>query len=725
MDAVSTDQAVEPIIKTEDCESNPWSVGDASVFLKYHCPECDYYDGDLEIFSDHARENHVRSSTLFDGKKILPKTKNEADKDSSNVIETIKVESDLNLEFDPLDYVEVASPENKCTKGIEIQCDICDLEFNSLEILDLHNTERHRDETGLNWCHHCNLKLKTFNALKSHIDGKHPDHGEKKYFCKDCDETFIFQSTYKTHKLQHKQKQKEQKHQKKQKEKHKKRITKCDICILEFSSLKLLTVHNRDKHESGSCSYCGHKNGSLSNLKVHIDNNHPDHAEKKCFCEQCGKGFIFNVSLSHHMTWKHRENKMCEICGKELTQQNLQEHMLLQHNIRPKDTTDVVCEICGFSTPSKKKLHAHKHAQHQLDKHKNCPHCDFKSPYRQKINIHIDRNHPDLGGEKQFFCELCGTGFIYKDTLNHHAIYLCKNSKSMKKKTNQYVAKKPLEIPCSYCTETFKHSYLAKIHYRNFHPTLPIIFENGLCKYSCGECDDFFFTELELVKHSKLKHEKKSQTVKSQKNLAFKCDYCDEIFSGSKRIKSHYQNWHPHQPIIGEGYMKFNCSECNDFFFIQDELDCHLNLDHGMKTEKNYCKRCKNPYKDSHKCPRDFRYVQKKPEKVPCPQCNVLFSSITNMRSHVKSVHEKILDFECDQCGKKLASMKTLKNHILQSHNQVTCELCHKKVATKTDLRKHKVFVHNDTQGAWLCEKCPKTVFFMKSFFEKHIKEKH
>merc|ERR1712083_518893 len=143
------------------------------------CPECNYYNGDLEIFSGHARENHVRSSTLFDGsKKILPKTKNEADKNSSNVIETIKVESDLNnQEFDPLDYVEVGSPDTKCTKGIEIKCDICDLEFDSLEILDLHNTERHCDETGLNWCHHCNLKVKTFNALKSHIDAKHPDHG--------------------------------------------------------------------------------------------------------------------------------------------------------------------------------------------------------------------------------------------------------------------------------------------------------------------------------------------------------------------------------------------------------------------------------------------------------------------------------------------------------------------------------------------------------------------
>merc|ERR1711913_63502 len=38
---------------------------DASVFLRYCCPECDYNNEDLKIFSDHALENHERSSTLF------------------------------------------------------------------------------------------------------------------------------------------------------------------------------------------------------------------------------------------------------------------------------------------------------------------------------------------------------------------------------------------------------------------------------------------------------------------------------------------------------------------------------------------------------------------------------------------------------------------------------------------------------------------------------------
>ena len=38
--------------------TNPWDVSDASVFLKYCCPECDYQCTHLENFGEHAKTNH-------------------------------------------------------------------------------------------------------------------------------------------------------------------------------------------------------------------------------------------------------------------------------------------------------------------------------------------------------------------------------------------------------------------------------------------------------------------------------------------------------------------------------------------------------------------------------------------------------------------------------------------------------------------------------------------
>merc|ERR550519_2613879 len=65
IDSVHPDRNVETVIKKEDSDGNPWAVNDASVFLRYCCPECDYNNEDLKGFSDHALGNHERSSTLF------------------------------------------------------------------------------------------------------------------------------------------------------------------------------------------------------------------------------------------------------------------------------------------------------------------------------------------------------------------------------------------------------------------------------------------------------------------------------------------------------------------------------------------------------------------------------------------------------------------------------------------------------------------------------------
>jgi hypothetical protein len=36
------------------------------------------------------------------------------------------------------------------------------------------------------------------------------------------------------------------------------------------------------------------------------------------------------------------------------------------------------------------------------------------------MKFHIDAKHPEQG-EKQFFCDLCGKGFIYEETHKQHS----------------------------------------------------------------------------------------------------------------------------------------------------------------------------------------------------------------------------------------------------------------------------------------------------------------
>ena len=46
--------------------SNPWMVDNVSVFLNYCCPECDFKEKNLKLFSNHALENHEEALVLFE-----------------------------------------------------------------------------------------------------------------------------------------------------------------------------------------------------------------------------------------------------------------------------------------------------------------------------------------------------------------------------------------------------------------------------------------------------------------------------------------------------------------------------------------------------------------------------------------------------------------------------------------------------------------------------------
>ena len=113
----------------------------------------------------------------------------------------------------------------------------------------------------------------------------------------------------------------------------------------------------------------------------------------------------------------------------------------------------------------------------------------------------------------------------------------------------------------------------------------------------------------------------------TRQKLGLTCGYCDAVFNSDYRAKIHYKAKHPGKPILAKGFKKYNCAYCTDFFFTEESLNCHLNLTHGLKTEKNYCKKCKQPYTETHDaCPRDYKNPNKIQEKFVCTQCNGTYS---------------------------------------------------------------------------------------------------
>ena len=106
--------------------------------------------------------------------------------------------------------------------------------------------------------------------------------------------------------------------------------------------------------------------------------------------------------------------------------------------------------------------------------------------------------------------------------------------------------------------------------------------------------------------------------------------------------------------------------------------------------------------------------------------CGKILSCRRSLQRHIQSAHRPNDKSNiCDHCGKGFGKSFLLKNHIKNSHSKKNCEHCGKSVLNGFFYKKHLVFNHGIKDGAFICDICPKKVFFMEKLFKNHMKEKH
>ncbi|CAG7706988.1 unnamed protein product [Allacma fusca] len=165
----------------------------------------------------------------------------------------------------------------------------------------------------------------------------------------------------------------------------------CPICLAGFTNQIRLEKHS----------------------KIHEPSMVPDDLQNfRSFIN--GEGQIIKTAVKLKLKRKHLSTDMvsCNVCGGQILQRNLKNHMLSHQQER-----EAVCELCGLAFKSILNLRSHQKHTHSTERLFLCNICGKAFKRNQHLLDHQIVTHSD---SREFKCEECNKSFKSKRNLRQH-----------------------------------------------------------------------------------------------------------------------------------------------------------------------------------------------------------------------------------------------------------------------------------------------------------------
>jgi hypothetical protein len=281
--------------------------------------------------------------------------------------------------------------------------------------------------------------------------------------------------------------------------------------------------------------------------------------------------------------------------------------VLTKIDIKKMHSAEVICEICGWKSPSgiKRSLIGHRwkcHGKGKLRTKEDAPKCDQCSKIfssRDTFRQHMKMIHL----HEEVKCDLCpNTTFRNKYLMNIHNKNYHGGGNAKRRLRYEKDKEKFTIAYCDQCSKSFTTPWGLSGHKRRCHggkPKLPKK-THPESKRTCSHCGKILATRHGLIKHLKDMHAD-SKTLKcpvcprtfsarirlnEHKQMhtgELDCPYCDKTFKWKHSLRDHIR--------AHNGVRPYKCSYCEADFIDNSALKKHTVKAHNIEVQGGICKK--------------------------------------------------------------------------------------------------------------------------------------
>ncbi|KAE9539787.1 hypothetical protein AGLY_005039 [Aphis glycines] len=339
-----------------------------------------------------------------------------------------------------------------------------------------------------------------------------------------------------------------------------------------------------------------------------------------------------------------------------------------------------------------------------------CPYCKLKFNDVKTRKAHINEEHKNEEGVKK--------GLMYIKPFS------AKIETDLDESTQPTI----LKVECGICNQPFENYIQMTLHFIDTHkdknnlcPTCNTVFPMitdfrehilNVHPLTCSFCSRKFHSQFNLTTHLK-------------RHLQIKpyvCEQCHKCFVSRVKLQDHMNGHLNIKP--------YTCSMCEQAFSCKSNLNSHIRkLHQANATPKDFYCHCGEVFHSLKKLAWHKETHEDKPKQ--CPWCSERFVHVTSLTRHIRRSHDssylptKDRDFEnmtCHICNNTFLR-KSFATHMLihKDLRPYSCNICNRSFRTKWNLRMHQWTHMSRTHKPFKCTQC-KSAFYLKHEWEAHVR---